>query len=96
MLKLLPGPSADLRVSLPFGELGMQNGILSLLGERLDVGAGEITLLADREILELRAANDTVCAAWEIPPALGGSAAIHSPSPAPEAGFAVFSIRQTH
>ncbi len=96
MLKLLPGPSANLRVSLPFGELGMQNGILSLLGERLDVGAGEITLLADREILELRAAGDTVCAAWEIPPALGGSAAIHSPSPAPEAGFAVFSIRQTH
>ncbi len=91
MMALHLPAGAELEVSFPFGALSVSGGNLSLLGEQFcDVPPGSLTILADHEALELHAANDTVCASWEIPPQSGGAAAVRSSRALPGARVELF------
>ena len=70
----------DLELELPFGAVSLKDGNLTVLGSSFALpkeNNRRFTLLADLEVLELHAANDTICAVWEIPPQKGGNIRLH-------------------
>lgn len=65
---------------IPFGTVVFKDNVLTFSGSSFELSKEKrqrLAFLADGEVLELHAANDTICATWEVQPQNGGKVQIH-------------------